>query len=252
MELDVIMSTMNSERVLDDCLKSIFREIPVHKLIVVDGGSTDRTLEILKTFPKAEVHVKPELSLGASREFAIKRVTTEWFCVIDSDVVLRKGWFKEHWKYASKYEAIEGSVLNHYEIEVDNEKEERGFLFCDIIKTETCKDLSMPDVPFYEDYIIKKHVEKKGYLWFKAGESLADHYPTLSRYKQAKLKIVVDKLGRAHWTKVGYIEGRYDLVPMWKLVIHSLKAPLATFASELSMRLWRLYGFVKGRIARSW
>lgn len=250
MELDVIMSTKNSEKVLEMCLNSIFEEIPVHKLIVVDGDSTDKTLEILKKFPKAEVHVKPELSLGASREFAIKKVTTDWFCVIDSDVVLRGGWFKEHWEYTKKYDVVEGSIVNHYDIEFDNKKDKRGFLFCDILKTETCKDISIPnEVTFYEDYVVKKHIEKKGHTWFKASEFLADHYPDINRYKQAKLKIAVENLGRDHWIKVGYIEGKYNLVPIWKSLFYTLKFPLTTFTSEFSKRLLRFYGFIKGRLA---
>jgi len=48
MEIDVIVLTKNSERLLTECLASIYENVPVNKLIVVDGYSTDSTLEIVK------------------------------------------------------------------------------------------------------------------------------------------------------------------------------------------------------------
>jgi len=47
MKTDVIICTKNSDGLLEECLTSIYKEIPVCHLIVVDGFSTDRTLEIV-------------------------------------------------------------------------------------------------------------------------------------------------------------------------------------------------------------
>ena len=39
--MDVIVLTKNSERLLEQCFDSIFENVPVNRLIVVDGYSTD-------------------------------------------------------------------------------------------------------------------------------------------------------------------------------------------------------------------
>ena len=45
--IDVVVLTKNSEHLLDKCLASIYENVPVKNLIVVDGFSTDGTLKIV-------------------------------------------------------------------------------------------------------------------------------------------------------------------------------------------------------------
>jgi glycosyltransferase involved in cell wall biosynthesis len=42
--IDVVLLTKDSERKLRDCLASIYQNIPVASLLVVDGYSKDKTL----------------------------------------------------------------------------------------------------------------------------------------------------------------------------------------------------------------
>jgi glycosyltransferase involved in cell wall biosynthesis len=48
--VDVVMLTKNSERLLRQSLVSVYKNVPVDNLIIVDGYSTDRTVEIVKEF----------------------------------------------------------------------------------------------------------------------------------------------------------------------------------------------------------
>ncbi len=48
--IDVVMATLDSEVFLEKSLYSVYKEIPVRKLFVCDGGSKDSTVEILKNF----------------------------------------------------------------------------------------------------------------------------------------------------------------------------------------------------------
>ena len=93
--IDVIVRTKNSEELLKGCLQSIINEIPVRQIIIVDGGSTDRTLEIASNFNNVSIYAKPELNLGQATKFAFEMAKTEWVAIIDSDVLLRKGWFEQ-------------------------------------------------------------------------------------------------------------------------------------------------------------
>jgi glycosyltransferase involved in cell wall biosynthesis len=78
--VDVVMLTKNSELLLDKCLKSIYENMPVNRLIVVDAFSTDNTLRILDEFGKRYGNIKiisDSGSRGRAREMGIREVETE-------------------------------------------------------------------------------------------------------------------------------------------------------------------------------
>ncbi len=50
MQVDVVLLTKNSDHLLVKCLTSIYQNVPLKTLIVIDGFSTDRTLKILEKF----------------------------------------------------------------------------------------------------------------------------------------------------------------------------------------------------------
>ena len=69
--IDVVMYTLDAEIYLEKCLDSAYREVPVDKVIVVDGGSKDKTLDILNKYPRMEIHVRPDIrTTGKCHEFA--------------------------------------------------------------------------------------------------------------------------------------------------------------------------------------
>ena len=50
--IDVAILTMNSDRMLRECINSVYKNVPVNNLIIVDGYSTDATAEIVKEVPR--------------------------------------------------------------------------------------------------------------------------------------------------------------------------------------------------------
>ncbi len=97
-QIDVVMLTKNSQHLLCKSIKSIYQNVPIKKLIVIDGYSTDRTLEILEKFNQKYGNVEVfqmNGSRAAARTEGIRKVTTDWFMFVDSDVLLCKGWFKK-------------------------------------------------------------------------------------------------------------------------------------------------------------
>jgi glycosyltransferase involved in cell wall biosynthesis len=95
--VDVVVCTYNSELFLERCLLSVYTNIPVRKLWVIDNFSVDKTVEIAEKF-NAQV-VKTRLSLAESRRLSFRLVETSVFVNIDSDVVLCKDWFRRCMKY---------------------------------------------------------------------------------------------------------------------------------------------------------
>jgi glycosyltransferase involved in cell wall biosynthesis len=81
--LSVCLIVKNEERFLGQCLKSV-REI-ASQIVVVDTGSTDRTIEIAKEFG-AEIHSFAWCDdFSAARNAALEHATGDWVLMLDAD-----------------------------------------------------------------------------------------------------------------------------------------------------------------------
>jgi len=82
-----IVPTMNSQSTIHGCLKSIFQQrYPSLEVIIIDGGSVDGTLRIVKDFNPQVIEVKG--TLGLARQLGVERAGGEICAFIDSDCVL--------------------------------------------------------------------------------------------------------------------------------------------------------------------
>lgn len=89
--IDVAIATKNSARTIGRCLDAIKAGVPFGRLIVVDGGSTDGTVEIA-TDSSAEVHIERG-PLGVVRHRQGELAEGEWLAIIDSDVYIYPSWW---------------------------------------------------------------------------------------------------------------------------------------------------------------
>src|SRR5947199_2153392 len=112
--IDAIIRTKNSEEFLNECLEAVLAEIPVGRIIIVDAGSTDRTNEIASSYDMVEFYSRPDMNLGQATKYGLSLAQTEWVAIIDSDVVLRKGWFENIKRYMQEADAVEGCRIDHY------------------------------------------------------------------------------------------------------------------------------------------
>ena len=171
---DVCIPTLNSGKTLEACLKSIKEVIPVNKIIIADGYSTDNTIEIAKKYGCEIFQTKR--SLGEVREMLIKRVKTKWFFFIDADIVVNKKWF-----YAlianrnEKLGAVQGFGLPKGPIsffrklllfiKVKFGLKQRGFTSNTLVRKEAVSGIKLPKRKRLEDIYLQEEVEKRGYEW---------------------------------------------------------------------------------------
>ena len=81
--LSVCMIVKNEEQFLEQCLQSV--QGLAHQIVVVDTGSTDRTIELAKKF-KAEVYSFAwNDDFSAARNEALKHATGDWVLSLDAD-----------------------------------------------------------------------------------------------------------------------------------------------------------------------
>jgi glycosyltransferase involved in cell wall biosynthesis len=93
MTFDVVMLTKDSMPYVMEAILAVYRWIPVNRLILVDGGSTDGTLEYARTFHGVEV-INDAGTRATARQKGIEAVKTEWHVHVDSDVILCENWMQ--------------------------------------------------------------------------------------------------------------------------------------------------------------
>ena len=92
-ELTVIVPVRNAERWIEDCLESIARSAPA-EIVVVDGLSSDRTLELARA-SGARVISDAGRGVAAARQMGAEVAGTRYVALIDVDVVLPEGALKD-------------------------------------------------------------------------------------------------------------------------------------------------------------
>ena len=158
-------------------MESVLDEIPVRRIIIVDAGSIDRTKEIALSFDKVEFYSKPEMNLGEATKFGFFKSQTEWVAVIDSDVILRQGWFDNMKKHMDGADAVEGCRVDHYvfTVRTDITKSTYGRFGQTLLKREPVLHMDM-NLQYGEDTLTKFNFDKEGKRWKKVENFLADHY----------------------------------------------------------------------------
>ena len=165
MKLDVVLLTKNSLKpCLSECVESIYRNVPVNRLLVVDGGSTDGTLELLRKYPNVKIIEDSHGTRASARQKGIDAVETEWHIHVDSDVILCEDWFRKAWEnVADDVGAVWGVAVpneKHYynatyamsklyhisvkDLMVRQMRSERYMMHDTLIRTSTVRDIRIP------------------------------------------------------------------------------------------------------------
>jgi GT2 family glycosyltransferase len=95
--VSIVVPALNAESYIKDCLISILQtNYPPERreILVVDNGSTDRTAEIIKSFP-ARYFLETQRGVSFVRNKGIKVSGGEIVAFTDADCVVSKDWLRE-------------------------------------------------------------------------------------------------------------------------------------------------------------
>jgi glycosyltransferase involved in cell wall biosynthesis len=114
-ELDVVVCAKNRAETLERILGQITHEIPFRNLIVIYGTSNDKTKEIAEKYTN-RVFWDGDRGLGAARNLGVKKASSGFVGMIDSDIILTKDWYKSLMKHFGdpKVAATMGTTIYGY------------------------------------------------------------------------------------------------------------------------------------------
>ena len=92
-QLSLTMIVKNEEGYLEECLKSV--KNVVDEIIVIDTGSTDRTVEIAEKYGANVFEFDWVNDFSAARNFALSKATGKWILYLDADERLHQKSVKE-------------------------------------------------------------------------------------------------------------------------------------------------------------
>jgi len=236
--VDVVLLTKNSERVLEKCLASVYENVPVNQLLVVDGYSTDKTLQILDRFNDKYQNVKVTFdrgTRGTAREKGIRQVTTDWFMFVDSDVVVCQNWYKKALKHLDKtagaiwgievWSTIQNLATLKMFLRVTRKIFDlRGGTHDTLIRTDLVKDIRIPrNLHVFEDSYIMDWISSKGYRVVACYNPYCIHYrPEDVWTLKGSLNIIADaiRFGSLRLlSKLVFAYGFYSVYSVYQLLM---------------------------------
>lgn len=253
--IDVVMLTLDADSFLERCLYSAYREIPIRKLLVCDGGSKDETHSIFGKFPRVELFVRPDIrTTGKGLEFVFSKVETEWCVILDADIELAAGWFDEMSKSKDAYDLLEsGKMVNAYHMYREDplkmEENQRSFDMCHLarrsaVQTFRCDDDFMWRVT---DILLRQNAEKSGFKYGKICTTLhVEHETERIRYESDTQK---------SYQKVVWDEPRFVIIDKekyWEQMIRNGKAVVKYLNPDHSLVRGVGFDFLIKNLDRKW
>ncbi len=107
LNLTGIIISLNAEKTIEKAIDSLSF---CNKIIVVDGGSTDKTKEIAQK-KKCVLYERKFDNFRNQRNFALSKVNTEWVIFLDADETLEEG-LKDEIIKEIKNNSADGFLLN--------------------------------------------------------------------------------------------------------------------------------------------
>lgn len=101
MKLSVVLAVFNEEDVLGKCLESV-KEL-ADEIVIVDGGSTDKTVEIAKHYGARVFVTDNPPVFHINKQRAVDRARGDWILQLDADEVVPAALAKEIKNVDEKY-----------------------------------------------------------------------------------------------------------------------------------------------------
>jgi glycosyltransferase involved in cell wall biosynthesis len=139
MNLSIVIPTLNSQDTIKLTLNSLLRNkslTPSDEIIICDGGSSDATLTIAKSY-NVKIISTEKKGAAVARNIGVRESCGEIICFTDSDCVVSKDWLikiRETFKKKSDVCGIGGPVLPYPQNSPNNIQKYSDKIFSDIMQ----------------------------------------------------------------------------------------------------------------------
>tara|TARA_B100000315_G_C14166872_1_gene402706 strand:+ start:78 stop:587 length:510 start_codon:yes stop_codon:yes gene_type:complete len=129
--VSIIIPVFNGEKTIRECLKGVLNsDYKPFEIIVVDDGSMDKTLEIVKNFGRVKLLTQTNSGSATAKNHGARNAKGEFFYFLDSDVVIFKDTISKLVETANKFEVdlVQGAystrpmndgLVHHYKALMD-------------------------------------------------------------------------------------------------------------------------------------
>lgn len=166
-KVSIIIPAYNTEKYIDNCLQSLVNQtLKEMEIIVVDDGSKDNTLELLRgyeaKFPeKIKVFTKENGGQASARNLALEHVTGEYVGFVDSDDWVSLDMYEKMYQKAKETDAdivlcdmtehhVDGVYHQNY-TQVSNKFAYAGGVLNKLIRRDLAQGMRFPKGLWYED-----------------------------------------------------------------------------------------------------
>jgi glycosyltransferase involved in cell wall biosynthesis len=226
--LSVVIITYNEEANIRRTLESVTALVADGKgeMVVVDSGSTDRTVEIAKSF-RAKVFVEEWKGYAAQKNSAIEKAAGDWILSLDADEVVEPKLAEEIGPVISSQPKPSGFLIPRKNMFVGRWIRHGGFWPDPKLRLFRKGSARFEDRLVHEDARLVEGVSGKlaGAMIHHSYPTLSDYIDHMNRYSSLAAEMIVAK-GKVRFS-----------------VINIVVRPLATFIYNYFFRL----GFLDGR-----
>lgn len=112
-KISVVIPVKNGETTIGDCLRAIFSQTySPFEVMVVDGHSTDRTVEIASKFP-VKILYEDFGTVGGARQVGLENAEGEYVAFTDADCMPERDWLENLVKaFEDGYVGVGGGIRN--------------------------------------------------------------------------------------------------------------------------------------------
>lgn len=191
-EIDVFVCAKNNETTIKQSLQRILAYASPRRLIVIDGRSRDRTVEIA-TAMGAEVHSDDGRGLGYARNMALRLAKTSIVGFVDADAYIQSNWrdLLKHFEDPSVAAASACTIYGYgnpplqkfHEWMSRSGGQDIGFVST-LIRTEPVVEVGgiREDLSAYEDWELYGRLESRGFRWIYDRSVIALHPQSLGEH----------------------------------------------------------------------
>ncbi|MGQ9721540.1 MAG: glycosyltransferase family A protein [Candidatus Jordarchaeum sp.] len=226
-KVDIVIPVKTKENIKNEFIESVYKEIPVNKLIIIEGGA-----------------------LSTARKKAYEMVSTEWFVFLDDDILIGKDWWKTMTSHIDDDTGAIGGMIAQMHPHLGPYTEtvwmfrnpsklgNPGINNC-LMRKEVLKGYNPPKIFWGEDQVLYQYVTKK-WKWKKVRVN-GFHY--IKMHNMIQLGYIYNKL---KLYPKRWVVRRFFQIPFVSLFVaikcHSLKTAFWLASHYLEF----LVGWTKG------